>query len=188
MDLDILAILESFPPDDLGKADISEPTYEEIEELLSSEKWRSDSTFIGCSDDVSVNDHTGTSAYGKQEMLPTSSHAPSIAHASGSEPGVAPSAQATQAPRRRLCATKMKFLSIMYDLSKGKEDGIVSLHEIRTASEDLATTLESCKNNLIYVLARTDGLLRYMSDIESAMKAKYKLTPEGLTLCQREFD
>ena len=167
--VDFEALLESLP-DDMGEP----PTREQIDEMMSS-NWMSDSTgLLGNSDDASA--------------------APSFAHAPITE-----ARQIAQAPNPeahqivpRLSNTKNSFMRTIYELSKrdpeGNPQGIVSLDEIRNARSELALKNKTGKQGALHALVREHGLVEYMKDIDPALKGKYRLTPEGLSLCKRDFD
>ena len=92
----------------------------------------------------------------------------------------------------RLSNTKNSFMRTIYELSKrdpeGNPQGIVSLDEIRNARSELALKNKTGKQGALHALVREHGLVEYMKDIDPALKGKYRLTPEGLSLCKRDFD
>ena len=178
--VDFEALLESLP-DDLGEPS----TREQIDEIMSS-NWMSDSTgLLGNSDDASA--------------APFIAHAPNpeahqIAQAPNPEThqiAQAPNPEAHQIVPR-LSNTKNSFMRTIYELSKrdpeGNPQGIVSLDEIRNARSELALKNKTGKQGALHALVREHGLVEYMKDIDPALKGKYRLTPEGLSLCKRDFD
>ena len=189
--VDFEALLESLP-DNMGEP----TTREQIDEMMSS-NWMSDSTgLLGNSDDASA--------------APSFAHAPitearQIAQAPNPEAHQivqAPNQEAhqiVQAPNPeahqivpRLSNTKNSFMRTIYELSKrdpeGNPQGIVSLDEIRNARSELALKNKTGKQGALHALVREHGLVEYMKDIDPALKGKYRLTPEGLSLCKRDFD
>jgi hypothetical protein len=184
-EVDFVALLESLP-DDLGEPS----TREQIEEMMSS-NWMSDSTgLLGISDDADAAPSTlrAPSSEAHQVVQAPNPGAHQIVQAPN------PEAHQTQAPRpdKRLSNTKMSFLRTIYELSKrdpeGNPQGIVSLDEIRNARRELAVINKTGKQGALHALVRTHGLVSYLKDIDPALKSKYRLTPEGLSLCKREFD
>ena len=178
-DVDYLAILEGLPDDDMGEP----ASREEIQQLMS-EDWMSDSTGLaGQSDETSLTDLSTRPSVGTQGVMgPTS---PSVAHAPGHDVHVA----VQQTPQlRNLSNTKVAFLRTIYELSKRDSEGIVSLNDIRNSHAELASLNKTGKQGALHALVRTHHLVVYLKDFDPAMKSKYKLTPAGLSLCQKEFD
>ncbi|CAK0768393.1 hypothetical protein CVIRNUC_003560 [Coccomyxa viridis] len=186
--VDYSALLEGLS----DEADQPFATPQEIEELMSDNCW-SENTGLAGPSDRSVTDNTGTSGGMLEAGLQTSPEAAPIVQAPGSV--VPPIAQAPQAPTtesRPLSNTKMLFLRTIYELSKAdperNPEGIVSLDDIRNARTELATINKTGKQGALHALVRTHRLVVYMKDFDPALKSKYKLTPEGLSLCQRKFN
>ena len=180
--IDYKAILEELPdelPDELG----SPATREQIEELLSS-NWMSDSTGIaGHSDDRSVNDNTGTSRVLEESGPPNLQTSLSAA---------LPQASQARVGIPGLSGTKVEFLRAIYEMSKRdperNPEGIVSRDDIRQSYPQLEAIIKSGKQGALHALVRNHGLIMYLKDIDPALKAKYRLTPKGLSLCQSRFD
>ncbi|CAL8461053.1 g839 [Coccomyxa elongata] len=199
-EVDFVALLESLP-DDLGEPS----TREQIDEMMSS-NWMSDSTgLLGSSDDACAAPSTvhapSSGAHQVVQAPNPGAHQIVQAPSSGAHQIVqAPNPgahQIVQAPdlgahQTRLSHTKISFLRTIYELSKmdpvRNPQGIVSLDEIRNARSELALKNKTGKQGALHALVREHGLVVYMKDIDPALKGKYRLTPDGLSLCKREFD
>jgi hypothetical protein len=181
-DIDYLAALEGIPDD---MAEFATP--EDIHQLMSSDDWMSDSTGLAGQSD-SLTDLSTRPSVENQRVQPTASEAPSVVH----DPGHAVPVAEQQAPviaLRNLSTTKVAFLRTIYELSKRRDsEGIVSLDDIRNAHAELASLNKTGKQGALHALVRTHHLVVYLKDFDPAMKSKYKLTPAGLSLCQKEFE
>lgn len=173
--IDYQAALEGIPDE---MAEFATP--EEVHQLMSSDDWMSDVTGItGQSDEASVTALATRASDGLSTAQPTP--APST-------PDLP--ARPRQAPitLRNLSNTKCSFLRTIYELSKRDSEGIVTLDDIRNAHAELAILNKTGKQGALHALVRTHKLVVYLKDYDPAMKSKYKLTPAGLNLCQKEFE
>ena len=176
-DIDYLSALDGIPDDMTEFA-----TPEDIHQLMSSDDWMSEMTGITeQSDETSVTALATRASGGMTTAHPSRPPAPSAS---------IPAVRARQAPAtlRNLSNTKCSFLRTIYELSKRDSEGIVSLNDIRNARAELAALNKTGKQGALHALVRTHHLVVYLKDYDPAMKSKSKLTPAGLSLCQKEFE